>query len=188
MKYRILVILTTVLFAFGAKEAKAQGIVVKTNLAGWAALAPNIGVDLCVNEYSSIEAIFYKSAIDSWIKDVNFTALQLGYRYWFDRTPMNSFFCGVTATPARYEIKINESLRKGDAIPFGVNIGYCHPLSDRWNIEVSYGIGATYLYEESSTSTVISDVSNVVVTSTTSRHNIAFTPTNIGINISYIIK
>ena len=85
MKQKLTVIVIVLLSVFGVKEAKAQGIAVKTNLAGWAMFAPNIGVDLCVSECSSIEAIFYKSAADSWLKNANFTALQLGYRYWFGR-------------------------------------------------------------------------------------------------------
>ena len=192
MKQKLTVIVIVLLSVFGVKEAKAQGIAVKTNLAGWAMLAPNIGVDLCVSECSSIEAIFYKSVADSWLKiaitklkrceNANFTALQLGYRYWFGREPLNSLFCGVTATPARYDVKINDSKRKGDCLPFGVNIGYCYPLNDKINIEVSYGIGALYLYED------IFSVSNQGEEMKTSRHNMSFSPTNIEIGISYIIK
>ena len=182
MKQKLTVIIIVLLSIFVVKEAKAQGIAVKTNLAGWAMLAPNIGVDLCVSECSSIEAIFYKSAADSWLKNANFTALQLGYCYWFGREPLNSLFCGVTATPERYDVKINDSKRKGDCLPFGVNIGYCYPLSDKINIEVSYGIGALYLYED------IVSVSNQGEEMKTSRHNMSFSPTNIEIGISYIIK
>lgn len=176
------VILVILLSLIGIRETKAQGIAIKTNIAGWAALAPNIGVDLCVSESSSLEAIFYKSATDCWLKSANFTALQLGYRYWFDREPLNSFFCGITATPARYEAKINDIKRKGDCLPFGVNIGYCWPLSDKLNFEVSYGIGGMYLFED------IYGFNEVGESAVRSRHNMSFSPTNIGINISYIIK
>ncbi len=182
MKQKLTVIVIVLLSVFGVKEAKAQGIAVKTNLAGWSMLAPNIGVDLCVSECSSIEAIFYKSAADSWLKNANFTALQLGYRYWFGREPLNSLFCGVTATPARYEMKIKDSKRKGDCLPLGVNIGYCYPLSDKLNIEVSYGIGMLYLYED------ITSVSDQGEEVKASRHKTSFSPTNIEIGISYIIK
>ena len=179
MKTKAIVILTVLLSLLGIKEAEAQGIAVKTNLAGWVAFAPNVGVDLCISESSSLEAIFYKSAADSWLKDTNFTALQLGYRYWFDREPLNSFFCGITATPARYDIKIKDTKRKGDCLPFGVNIGYCLPLNDKLNIEISYGIGAMYLFEE------INEKTDIEIKE---RRNMSFSPTNLGINISYIIK
>lgn len=182
MKAKLTIIVIVLLYMFGVKELKAQGIALKTNLAGWVALAPNLGVDLCVSECSSLEAIFYKSAVDSWLKSANFTALQLGYRYWFDREPLNSFFCGVTATPARYEVNIKDTKRKGDCLPLGVNIGYCYPLSDKLNIEVSYGIGALYLYED------IDALNEQGEPITTSRHNMSFAPTNLEISISYIIK
>lgn len=181
MRIKLLSIISIFAFFIGINKANAQGIAVKTNLAGWAALAPNIGVDLCVSESSSLEAIFYKSAVDCWLKKTNFTSLQLGYRYWFDREPLNSFFCGVTATPTIYEIKINDTKRKGDCIPFGVNIGYCWPLGDKLNLEVTYGIGATYLFEDIYSANEKEDISR-------NRHKLSLSPSNIGINISYIIK
>lgn len=180
-KYTIILV---ILFSLiGIREAKAQGIAIKTNVAGWAVFVPNIGVDLCVSESSSLEAIFYKSATDSWLMDGNFTALQLGYRYWFDSEPLNSFFCGITATPARYEIKVNGNKHKGDCIPYGVNIGYCWPLSDKLNFEISYGIGGLYFFED--LYGYNKDGEYVVKWS---RDKNRFAPTNIGINISYIIK
>lgn len=182
MRNKLSIIIIVILSVIGIKESKAQGIAVKTNVAGWVAFAPNIGVDLCVSECSSLEAIFYKSAIDSWLKDTNFTALQLGYRYWFDREPLNSFFCGVTATPARYETNIKDTKRKGDCLPFGVNIGYCWPLGDKLNLEISYGIGGMYLYEDIYST---NDLNESVINN---RRNLSFSPTNLEISISYIIK
>lgn len=179
MKVKITIIIVILLSVFGSKELKAQGIAVKTNLAGWTTFAPNIGVDLCISECNSIEAIFYKSVADSWLKDANYTALQLGYRYWFDREPLNSFFCGVTATPVMYDVKIKDTKRKGDCLPVGINIGYCYPLGDKLNLEVSYGIGALFLYE---------DIKNTDESIINSRRNISFSPTNLEISISYIIK
>lgn len=182
MRTRLSVIVIILISIFGTKELKAQGIAVKTNLAGWAAFAPNIGVDLCLSESSSIEAIFYKSAADCWVKDVNFTALQLGYKYWFDHEPMNSLFCGFTATPTRYELNIKDTHRVGDCVPFGVNVGYCWPLGDRWNLEISYGIGATLLFEECYNYDIFGN--DIIY----SRTKLGLSPSNIGINISYIIK
>lgn len=182
MRIKILSIISIFAFFIGVNKSHAQGIAVKTNLAGWAALAPNVGVDLCVSESSSLEAIFYKSATDCWLKSANFTALQLGYRYWFDREPLNSFFCGVTATPTRYEVKINDKKRKGDCIPFGVNVGYCLPIGQNLNFEISYGIGVTYLFEDIYSNNDLNEQNSY------NRHKLSLSPTNIGINISYIIK
>lgn len=184
MKHRILIILT-VLFSFVVNESKAQGIAVNTNIAGWAALAPNLGVDLCMNEYSSVEAIFYKSATKCWFKDIDFMSLQLGYRYWFSRTPLNNFFVGATVTPTKYEMQTKNFIHDGYALPFGVNIGYCLPLSDRWNIEISYGIGATYLYEDLLPRTTAT-AENLLPNET--KRDFLLTPSNLGINISYVIK
>lgn len=164
------------------RKVQAQGIAIKTNLAGWAVFAPNLGVDLCVNESSSIEAIFYKSVADSWVKNLNFTALQLEYKYWFDREPLNSMFIGITATPARYNINIKDINRRGDCIPFGINIGYCLPLSEKMNIEFSYGIGALYLFEDFYSGEIAEE--NIIG----SRRDLSFSPVSIGINLSYIIK
>lgn len=181
MKKNIIVSLCLILLYLCAGKSYAQGIAIKTNVAGWAMFAPNVGVDLCVSESSSVEAVFYKSVADSWFKSANFTALQLGYRYWFDREPLNSFFCGATVTPGTYQYKTDQRKYKGDCLPFGVNIGYCLPLTKMLNLEISYGIGATYLYDHSYS------LDNSVTDKIT-HHKFVFSPTDISINISYIIK
>ena len=180
MRKNIYIILIVLLSIIGTKQMKAQGIAIKTNIEGWVAFAPNIGVDFSVSECSTVEATFYKSAINSWLKKANFTAINLGYKYWFSRTPMNSFFVGASVTPAKYKAEINDTDRKGWAFPFGVNCGYCLPLGERFTMEFSFGVGATSLQED-----VIAPNNEF---ETWTRRKMSFTPTNIGINVSYIIK
>lgn len=177
---KIYILLTVMLAVIGTRQVHAQGIAIKTNFAGWAALAGNVGAEFCVSECSSVEVSFYKSIADCYIKNANFTALQLGYKYWFSRTPLNSFFIGASVTPAKYKCVIDDTDRKGYAFPFGVNLGYCLPLGERFNIEFSYGIGGTYINEDIISPTIESEMMT--------RHKMSFTPTNIGINVSYIIK
>lgn len=179
---RLYILLIMLFLVSGFRQVQAQGIALKTNLAGWVAFGANIGAEFAVSECSSVETVFYQSITNSWNKDAKFTAIQFGYKYWFSRTPMNSFFLGATVTPARYKAVINDTNRKGYAFPFGVNCGYCLPLGERLNIEFCYGIGATYLSEE------VTGRSEEFEFEPWTRHNLSFTPTNIGINVSYIIK
>lgn len=65
---KIYILLTVMLAVIGTRQVQAQGIAIKTNFAGWAALAGNIGAEFCVSECSSVEVSFYKSIADCYIK------------------------------------------------------------------------------------------------------------------------
>lgn len=169
-------VLISVLLAF-ASSAKAQSVAIKTNMAGWAMMMPNLGVELVANERSSFEMNVYQSAADGWLKQVNATALQLGYRYWFSLEPMDGFFLGLTAAAAHYKAEINDLERKGLAVPAGVNFGYSWPMGRRMNFEISYGAGLTWIQE---------DVTYPAATRR--RYDTQFTPTNIDITFLYLLR
>lgn len=162
----------------GSLQAAAQSFALKSNAAGWVALVPNVGIDLILTETSSVDISVYQSICDSWIKEGQYTGLQIGYRYWFSHQPMQDFFCGVTMTPALYDMKVCDRKHEGNACPVGLNFGYSWPLGKRWSIEASYGVGAVYY------NTRIHWANG-----TTSRdRNVVIAPTNVGLSVSYILK
>lgn len=140
-------------------------------------MMPNAGLEVIANERSSWEWSVYQSAADGWLDDVNATALQVGYRYWFGLQPLEKFFLGVTATGAHYKATIDDTSRRGVAIPMGLNAGYAWPLGRRWNLELTYGIGMTWLSEE-----ITSESGSY------RRYHFSLTPTNVGINLSYLLR
>lgn len=175
---KVKIIILSVFTALCIGKAAAQSFAIKTNLAGWGAYIPNIGADLILTETSSIDITFYKSATDSWIKEARFTGLQIGYRYWFAHQPMQDFFAGITATPTFYDMNIKDRKHEGSCLPLGVNFGYSWPIGKKWSIEASYGVGLLAY------NTRIHWDQN----HTTRDRGILLAPTNIALNISYILK
>lgn len=175
-KIKIAILFIFTALCFGKISAQSFGI--KTNLAGWAALVPNIGVDLILTETSSVDVSFYQSASPSWLKDAQVTGVQIGYRYWLAHQPMQDFFVGATLTPTFYDLKIKERKHEGSCLPLGINFGYSWPIGKKWSIEASYGIGMLFY------NTRVHWENNY----TTRDRNIVIAPTQIALNISYILK
>lgn len=174
---KIYTILLTILMTGSVLGLKGQSLAVKTNLTGWAMLMPNIGAEVVVNERSSWDVSIYQSMSNGWLCDINATAMQVGYKYWFGRHPLDQFFLGVTAATAHYKAMVNDLDRRGVAIPAGLNVGYAWPMGRRWNLELSYGVGMTWLSEEVSHEG-----------GSYRRYHTDITPTNIGINLSYLLR
>lgn len=175
---KIKTIILLIFTALCVGKMSAQSFAIKTNLAGWAAYVPNIGADLILTETSSLDLAFYQSVTDSWLKDARVTGIQIGYRYWFAHQPMQDFFFGATVTPAFYDLKIKDRKHEGSCLPVGINFGYSWPIGKKWSIEASYGVGMLFY------NTRVHWEYNY----TTRDRNISIAPTNIALNISYILK
>lgn len=193
---KLLSILICVSCLFGVHTAKAQSIALRTNLAEWALMAPNIGVDLVFNEFSTLNISIAATAGENYIHNASVQSGQIEYRYWFSHQPYENFFLGLQFSPSHYRMKVNHNknvygtdgsfIRKekadlthnGVAFPFGFNFGYSWPLTSKLNIEACYGAGWYFYNNECSNSKFASKTS----------HNIDFSTTNIGVNITYILK
>ena len=169
----------TALLLWGiATGARAQGIALHTDVAAWGMKVMNAGADFVLTETSSVDVTLYQSMGDTWLKDTRVTAAQVAYRYWLSHQPLESLYVGVTATPAVYKSRIGGSSHDGECVVGGIGLGYCWPLSHRWNVQAAVGVGVTYLSE--------------AVTrpdgTRWQRYKLAFTPADAELRVSYIIK
>ncbi len=155
--------------------SKAQSYGLRTNVAAWATQTANLGVDFVLTETSTVHISAFQTIGASWFKDLEATALQLEYRYWFAHQPLQDFFVGVTATPAHYKMLIKEQEHDGIALPLGLNIGYSWPLMDRLNLEVAAGAGMVYYTDRKPALD-------------RTKHELTFSTTNLMIGLTYIIK
>jgi len=175
---KFLSVLVVLLCLVGARTAKAQGIAIRTNLAEWACMAPNMGVDLVLNEFSSLNISVGATAGEMYFKDAKIQHGQVEYRYWFSHQPYENFFLGLQFSPAHYSMRLHHSGRdvthSGVAAPVGFNFGYSWPLNSKFNLEACYGAGWIFYNNDCSYAGA--------------SHNKAFSTTNFGVNITYILK
>ena len=175
---KLLSVLVVLLCLVGARTAKAQGIAVRTNLAEWACMAPNMGVDLVFNEFSTLNISVGATVGEMWFKDAKVQHGQVEYLYWFSHQPYENFFLGLQFSPAHYSMTLHHSgqyvTHNGVAAPVGFNFGYSWPLNSKFNLEACYGAGWIFYNNDCSLSGA--------------SHNGTFSMTNIGVNITYILK
>ncbi len=162
-----------------AHTAKAQSIALRTNLVEWGLQAPNIGVDFVLSDNSTLDISVAATIGETYIHDAFVQSGQIEYRYWFSGQPYENFFLGLEFAPSHYRIKVDHSGQKGlthsgVAFPLGFNFGYSWPLNSKLNLEACYGAGWMFYNNRCSLSGP--------------SHNVTFTTTNVGVNITYILK
>lgn len=172
-------ILVGIVCLLSASTVKAQSFAVRTNIAEWALMAPNVGVDLVLSDRSTLNISVGGTAGENYIKDAFIQYGMIEYRYWFSHQPYENFFLGLQFRPLHYRLHVDHSGKKGlthngAAFPVGFNFGYCWPLNSKFNLELCYGAGWYFYNNECSLNG--------------SSHNIDFSTTNIGLSIAYILK
>ena len=181
---KIVSILVVFLCLAVAQSAKAQGIALRTNLVEWGLQAPNIGVDLVLNDKTTLNISVAATIGETYIRDAFVQSGQIEYRYWFSAQPYENFFLGLEFAPTHYRMKFpkregssKEHVHNGVAFPFGFNFGYSWPLNSKLNLEVCYGAGWIWFNNECSLTGV-----------TPPKESMTFSTTNLGVNITYILK
>lgn len=193
MRQKVIALMALLLTLGGMSRATAQALAVRTNVAGFAALTANVGMDFVLNKKNSLSASFYQTMGESWICDTKATGAQVSWRYWFSHEPMRGLFWGLSAGLGSYELKLepgdNEGIPantdkfyEGTALPLSVDIGYCFMLSKRWSLDVYAGVGPMLRWE---TVSLKNDLGKQTWIPRRSRAD--FYPTNAGISLVYII-
>ena len=128
------------------REAKAQRLAVKTNVLSWAALTPDIGLELVVGNRTSIAVSAFGTYAPLKNYPIKLVAIQPEFRYWFNGRPLTREYIGVCAFGATYDLTLpagadRANIFKGDAVAVGLTGGYVFSLGKRWNFELSGGTG-----------------------------------------------
>jgi hypothetical protein len=167
---------------------------VKTNLLyGAAALTPNLAVEFALASRSTVVLSYsnnpwnHKAKMPSNRKLLH-GIVSAGYRYWLCERFDGHFF-GVNALYSEYNVSgidiptlfEKEYRYHGNAYGGGINYGYALPVGKRWNVEFTAGVGVLIMkYDKYSCLTC--DTNAVPATKTW------FGPTNLGINLVFLIK
>ena len=199
---RFLIIAVLILFA-GAGIANAQKVAVKTNTLYWATTTPNIGFEFALADRWTFEIA---GGWNPWTFDAEKNAKAKHYlvtpeiRYWFCES-FNGHFIGINGNYTQFNVggilvpeafykvssngifldDLQHSRSEGWAVGAGITYGYAWPISRRWNMEFTLGLGVWYSEYDNYESRPCglfhgSNISKVIG------------PTDLGISFIYLIK
>lgn len=124
----------------GAADLSAQRVALKTNALAWLTASPNAELECVVGRHLSLNLGVAANPLNLDRYRTTFVHVQPELRYWVNR-PTVSHFVGLTGFLNNYRLRWKEHERKGDAVAVGFTYGYAWPLSDRWNLEATVGVG-----------------------------------------------
>lgn len=199
---RYLIIAVLILFA-GAGRAEAQTVGVKTNALYWATATPNIGFEFALADRWTVELA---GGWNPWTLDVqeNIKAKHFlvtpEIRYWFCES-FNGHFIGINGNYTQFNVggilipevfykvdsngifldSLQYSRSEGWAAGAGITYGYAWPISRRWNMEFTLGLGLWYSMYDSYETRPCGLFSG-------SNLGKVFGPTDLGLSFIYLIK
>ena len=136
--------LVLVLAAF-PREARAQRLAIKANALSWAALAPDLGVELVVGERTSVSLEAFGTSLPFGLP-YQLLVLQPEFRFWFNGRPLTREYVGIAAFATTYDLSLpaagdRANVFRGDGVALGLSGGYVFNLGKRLNFELSGGTG-----------------------------------------------
>lgn len=175
----------------------AQKVAVKTNLLyGGLTFTPNLGAEFGLSPKITLDI---SGGYNPWNREGSLTdnkklvhwLVEPELRYWFCRK-FNGHFLGTHLLYSQYNIsdhdlpllfgKHSSQYRfEGNAAGGGLSYGYQFPLSSRWSLEASIGVGYARLWYNKFNCHKCSEKIG-------KEHRNYFGPTKAGISIIYIIK
>lgn len=138
---------------FAPYPVLSQSLGVKTNLFWWLTTTPNLGVELAVGKKVTLDLSANYNAWTFLPNDMSLRhwAIQPEVRFW-PRKAFEGHFFGVHANYAKYNIGqlpfisgLDGYTLRGDAYGGGISYGYHFAIGRRWGLELSAGLGYTYL-------------------------------------------
>ena len=186
---RFVTLAVIILLAFSA-TASAQKVAVKTNALYLATATPNVGFEFAMAPRWTFE---FAGGYNPWtlcaednVKAKHFLVTP-EFRYWFCEA-FQGHFIGLNGNYTQFNIggipfidELKDVRMQGWAAGAGVTYGYAWPISRRWNMEFTLGLGWWYTeYDrfESRTCGLFQE--------SVSRY--AFGPTDLGLSFIYLIK
>lgn len=135
-------ILCVVAVIFGLSfEGKAQKLAVTSDALHWAALSPNLGLELVLSRHNTI-AVSASTCPFTVSEKFAFHHISLSpeYKYWFEM-PFFGHYAGADVLYTSYKVSNDGSGRTGNLIAACDNYGYSLILGKRWNFVPHAGIG-----------------------------------------------
>lgn len=160
-------------------------VAVSTNILGWGAITPNVGLEVGMGRRFSLDIEGY---YNPWVLDkaenkkLQFILLQPELRFWTCER-FNRHFIGLHIHGANYNASgiFNGRRYEGFLAGAGISYGYQWIIGKRWNIGATVGLGWARLWQNVFDSPTSGDIIHREVKN-------YFGPTRAGVSFIYIIK
>ena len=144
-------IIAVIFLLSAAGIANAQRVAVKTNALYWATATPNLGFEISLADRWTLEMA---GGYNPWTFDAEENLKMKHFlvtpevRYWFCES-FNGHFIGINGNYTQFNAsgsllpveKLENSRLEGWAAGAGLTYGYAWPISRRWNMEFTLGLG-----------------------------------------------
>jgi len=148
MKKLKLTVFLSALLMLAPLTSNAQYLGVGTNVMGWVAATPNLGLDIGLSKHLGLVVDGFINPFDIGPKKANFWAVQPELRL-YPRYRFAGHYIGVEGHFAMYpNFGLGDYAYRGMLYGGGLSYGYSWMLSKSWNLEGFIGLGYTYLNDD----------------------------------------
>ena len=145
MKKLKLTVFLSALLMLAPLTSNAQWLGVGTNVLGWAAATPNLGLDIGLSRHLALTVDAGVNPFSFGEKKANFWAVQPELRI-YPRYRFAGHYIGIEGHYAEYhDFGLKDYAYRGNLYGAGLSYGYSWMLSKSWNLEGFVGLGYTYL-------------------------------------------
>lgn len=145
MKKLKLTVFLSALLMLAPLTSNAQWLGVGTNVLGWAAATPNLGLDIGLSRHLALTVDGAYNPFNLGEKKTNFWAVQPELRI-YPRYRFAGHYIGIEGHYGEYhDFGLRNFAYRGNLYGAGLTYGYSWMLSKSWNLEGFIGIGYTYL-------------------------------------------
>lgn len=185
---RIKVFLLSFLLPLFSVNAHSQQVGTKANMLWWATTTPNLGVEVTIGKKLTISA---DGNYNAWTffsdgMSLRHWLMQPEVRYWTCKS-FEGHFVGLHGHYGKYNVgqipflpELDKYTYRGELYGGGISYGYHFAIGRRWGLELTAGIGYTYLEYNKY---VCSECAELM--GRYKRH--FFGPTRLGVSFIYII-
>lgn len=185
---RIKVFLLSFLLPLFSVNAYSQQVGTKANMLWWATTTPNLGVEVAIGKKLTISA---DGNYNAWTffsdgMSLRHWLVQPEVRYWTCKS-FEGHFVGLHGHYGKYNVgqipflpELDKYTYRGELYGGGVSYGYHFAIGRRWGLELTAGVGYTYLEYNKY---ICSECAELM--GRYKRH--FFGPTRLGVSFIYII-
>lgn len=164
-KYYVILLVLTSLIIGKYHEAKAQHVAIKTNALAYTIVTPNLGFEVKISEQwsASLHGEYNPFSFGKWkdaegnltTPNTQFFMLMPEAKYWFSHT-FSQHYVGLHGLFGTFNVgglnsfipRLKRFRYQGSFYGGGISYGYQLPLSEKWGVDFTLGVGYLRFYHK----------------------------------------